>query len=104
MTSGPPPEAVGGFKIVAPLEASVLGRTFRAVRETDQLAVLLKLFERDDAALRARVWLALEALKKVDHPNLARVVEYGESAGLSFYALDVPDCVTLLDFVRRGRP
>lgn len=108
--SGPPPEAVGGFRIVAPLEASVLGRTFRAVRETDQLPVLLKLLERDDAALRARVGTALDALAGLHressavHPNLARVVHHGESAGLHFYALDVPDSVTLLDFVRRGRP
>src|SRR5271168_3167826 len=77
VATGPPPEAVGGFKIVAPLEPSVLGRTFRAIRETDQLPVLLKLFERDDAALRARVWLALEALRQVDHASIARVVAFG---------------------------
>ncbi|HZU95494.1 MAG TPA: serine/threonine-protein kinase, partial [Planctomycetota bacterium] len=101
---GPPPEAVGGFKIVAPLEPSVLGRTFRAIRETDQLPVVLKLFEKDDAALRTRVWTSLEALKGIDHASVARVVAFGESAGLHYYALSVPDCVTLLDFVKRGRP
>src|SRR5436190_3157012 len=98
------PEAVGGFKVVAPLEASVLGRTFRAVRETDGLPVILKLIELDDAALHARIALALEALSKVDHPSLARVVHHGESAGLHFYALAADDGVTLLDFVKRARP
>jgi serine/threonine protein kinase len=104
VSQGPPPEAVGGFKIVAPLEPSVLGRTFRAIRETDQLPVVLKLFEKDDAALRNRVWTSLEALKGIDHASIARVVAFGESAGLHYYALSVPDCVTLLDFVKRGRP
>jgi serine/threonine protein kinase len=104
VATGPLPPLVGSFKIEDPLEPSVLGRTFRAVRAQDGLSVVLKLFERDDPALKARVWLALDALKKIEHPGLAQLVEHGESGGLSYYAVAVPECVTLLDFVRRGRP
>jgi serine/threonine protein kinase len=101
---GPAPEILGPFRVTGALEASVLGRTYRGIRESDRLEVVLKLFERDDAELRARVLFALDVLKKVEHPILARVVDYGESGGHLYYALALPTCVTLLDFVRRGRP
>jgi serine/threonine protein kinase/tetratricopeptide (TPR) repeat protein len=104
VAAGPPPEAVGGFRIVASLEASLLGRAFKAVRDTDELPVCLKLVEREDPALRKRVVSDLNALAAIQHPSLARVVKHGEDGDRTYYALDVPECCTILEFVRRGRP
>jgi serine/threonine protein kinase len=66
--------------------------------------VVLTLIERDDEALRGRVTAALGVLETIDHPNLVQVVGHGTDGDHDYYALGIPDCVTLLDFVRRGRP
>ncbi|MBI3726437.1 protein kinase, partial [bacterium] len=99
----PVPDFVGGFRIFSPLPSSVLGRSYSAAKD-GSATVELRLLERDDASLNERVKLAVNALSRIEHPNLARVVAQGEDQGFTFYALAVPECATLLDLVRRGRP
>ena len=58
----------------------------------------------EDETARARFLREARAAAQIQHPNVARVIHYGEQDGECFYAMELVEGETLEQRVRRGGP
>lgn len=94
---------LGPWAIDAELGRGAMGSVYRAHRAEDPgdvvaLKVLNSELARDDVFV-ARFHREIEALRRLDHPNIVRFLEAGSSDGLSYYAMefvDGRDCEAIL--------
>lgn len=86
--------SIWGYEIVAPLGKGSLGPVWRARRTSDGLMVALKTIPREVASLPGATQLFLRQMRlcaKLDHANIARVVEMGEAGGMLWIATECVD-------------
>ena len=81
--------------------------TYRARDTILNSTVALKVISRklaEDPTARARFLREARAAAQIHHPNVARVIHYGEQDGECFYAMELVHGETLEARVRRGGP
>jgi serine/threonine protein kinase/Tfp pilus assembly protein PilF len=94
-----------GFPVV--LGAGAMAVTYRARDTILNSTVALKVITRklaEDPIARARFLREARAAASIHHPNVARVIHYGEQDGECFYAMELVHGETLESRVRREGP
>jgi len=102
-------ETLGRYRLVAELGEGGMGRVYRAEqREPVRRDVAVKVMRRAAVAAgpqRARFEAEQRALVRLEHPNIARVLDGGHSDdGRPFLVMDLVDGATLLEWVARQQP
>ena len=98
---------VGADGFPVELGAGAMAVTYRARDTILNSAVALKVIDRrmaENPAARARFLREARAAAQIHHPNVARVIHYGEQDGECFYAMELVEGETLEARVRRTGP
>ncbi|MCL1801137.1 MAG: protein kinase, partial [Promicromonosporaceae bacterium] len=97
---------VGGYSIAEPLGAGAMGAVYRAHDDGGQEVALKILHPDQDADPAARELMAqeLQALKRLKHPNIARVLDAELDASLAFLVTELIPGPTLEAEVNQGGP
>lgn len=99
-------ERLGPYEIVGQLGRGGMGVVYKAVhRETgDPAAVkLLSATMAQEEGFRSRFEAEIETLRKLNHPNIVRLLGFGEQDGHLFYAMEVVEGNSLEEELRQGR-
>jgi serine/threonine-protein kinase len=94
-----------GYPVI--LGSGAMAVTYRARDTVLNSAVALKVISRklaEDPTARARFLREARAAAQIQHPNVARVIHYGEQDGECFYAMELVHGETLEERVRRDGP
>ena len=98
---------VGADGLPIELGAGAMAVTYRAWDTILSCVVALKVIDRkvaENSAARSRFLREARAAAQIHHPNVARVLHYGEQDGECFYAMELVDGETLEARVRRDGP
>lgn len=100
-------EVVGGCKIIEPVGAGATGTVYKAVQLSMDRVVALKIlsekYASDKRFIRQFIVEARTA-GKIEHPNVIRVYDVGESEGAFYYTMEYVNGASLAEIVReRGR-
>lgn len=105
-TRGQAPQGIGRWRIVERLGGGGMGNVYRAVpKDTmrDEESVALKLMHEELSAqpeFQERFRREVQVSKSLDHPNIARVEDFGEESGMLYLALEFIDGTTLEDHIK----
>jgi serine/threonine protein kinase/tetratricopeptide (TPR) repeat protein len=94
-----------GFPVI--LGSGAMAVTYRARDTILNSTVALKVISRklsEDPVARARFLREARAAAQIQHPNVARVIHYGEQDGECFYAMELVHGETLEEKVKRDGP
>src|ERR1700751_977578 len=94
-----------GFPVI--LGSGAMAVTYRARDTILNSTVALKVINRklaEDPTARARFLREARAAAQIQHPNVARVIHYGEQDGECFYAMELVHGETLEERVQRDGP
>src|SRR5678815_2055097 len=94
-----------GYPVI--LGSGAMAITYRARDTVLNSAVALKVITRklaEDPTARARFLREARAAAQIQHPNVARVIHYGEQDGECFYAMEIVHGETLEERVQRDGP
>ena len=94
-----------GFPVI--LGSGAMAVTYRARDTVLNSTVALKVISRklaEDSVARARFLREARAAAQIHHPNVARVIHYGEQDGECFYAMELVHGETLEERVRCDGP
>jgi serine/threonine-protein kinase len=93
----------GRYEIVSPLGVGGMGRVYQAfdrvLEEHVALKVLRPEFAREPEMAR-RFLSEIKLARKVSHPNVCRIHEYGEENGLRYISMELVEGVSLKDHLR----
>lgn len=101
-----PGTEVGGYRIVSPLGAGAMGAVYRAV-DGDGNVVAFKVLHAHvaaDADMRARLGREIAALRRVDHPAVAHLLDAEPDASEMFIVTELVDGPTLEAEIADGGP
>ena len=102
-------EQVGRYQVVGGIGKGGMGAVYRAVDASTpgQEELALKVLSRDGGTASVRdlvLWgRELEALSAVGHPNIVRLLDFGEEGGRFFLVMDFVDGPSLDEFCRARR-
>ena len=99
-------EQLGPYRIVRELGRGGMGTVFEGVNlETDEPAAvkLLTPSLAADGGFRDRFEAEIEALRKLNHPNIVRLFGFGDQDGQLFYAMELVEGQSLETDFGRGR-
>jgi eukaryotic-like serine/threonine-protein kinase len=99
-------ERLGPYQIVGKIGRGGMGTVYEGVhRETGEPAAikLLSAGLAEEEDFRIRFAAEIEALRKLNHPNIVRLFGFGEQEGHLFYAMELVDGNSLEEELRRGR-
>lgn len=88
-------KVLGPYRILEPLGAGGMGTVYRAVRDQSldvEDAVAIKVMERrfsQDEDYRARFQREVRIGRRLQHPNLVSLVDYGEQEGLLYLVMEL---------------
>ena len=97
---------LGPYRIVGELGRGGMGTVLEAVdRESGEPAAvkLLSAALAAEEGFRDRFAAEIEALRKLNHPNIVRLFGYGEQDGHLFYAMELVDGNSVEEELSRGR-
>src|SRR5688572_31157463 len=93
----------GRYEIVSPLGQGGMGRVYKAfdrvLEEHVALKVLRPEFAREPDMAR-RFLSEIKLARKVSHPNVCRIHEYGEDHGLRYISMELVEGVSLKEHLR----
>jgi serine/threonine-protein kinase len=95
----------GRYEIRSALGTGGMGRVYRGHDRVldEDVAIKVLRFEVSRAQDMARRFLSeIKLARRVSHPNVCRIHEYGEHAGLRFISMEYIDGLTLKEFLRGG--
>jgi serine/threonine protein kinase len=99
-------EEIGPYKFEGVLGRGGMGTVYRARhRESGELhavKVLAQNFTREEH-FRNRFESEIRALIKLDHPNIVRILSYGQSKGTLFFAMELVEGNSLFQAQKNGR-
>ncbi|MCX8040426.1 MAG: serine/threonine protein kinase [Planctomycetota bacterium] len=89
-----PGQRLGPYRLIAPLGSGGAGSVWRAVAEGEGplatgTAVAIKLLHRIGPEQRRRAAREIAALQSLAHPGIVRLLDWGESAGLHWLAMEL---------------
>ncbi|NMC21090.1 MAG: serine/threonine protein kinase [Thermogutta sp.] len=99
-------QQLGPYRVVRRLGRGGMGVVFEAVHgETGEPAAvkMLSLTLAGESDFRSRFELEIEALRKLRHPNIVRLLGFGEQDGVLFYVMELVRGKSLEDELRSGR-
>ncbi len=99
-------ERLGPYKIGKRLGRGGMGAVFEGTdAETGQAAAVkvLNAHLADDAGFRERFEMEIETLKKLQHPNIVRMLGYGEHDGYLFYVMELIKGRSVEEELQAGR-
>lgn len=85
-------EQLGPYKIGKRLGRGGMGAVFEGVNVDTGQAAAIKILNphlNDDQGFRERFEMEIETLKKLKHPNIVRMLGYGEQDGHLYYAMEL---------------
>lgn len=103
----PVPERLGDFRILDRLGAGGMGVVYRAVQESLQREVALKLIRPERLYFpgsRALFKREVKAVAHMQHPGIVRIHLVGEEDGVPFYAMELVQGRTLASALAACRP
>jgi serine/threonine protein kinase len=101
------PQKLGPYRIVRKLGEGGMGAVYEAVDDPKSLRAAVKVLPEALAkkqGFRARFDIEIEALRKLEHPNIVRILGFGEQDGTLFYAMELvagKDLESVLEYERR---
>ncbi|GIW91997.1 MAG: serine/threonine protein kinase [Pirellulaceae bacterium] len=101
-----PLEKLGPYRVVRLLGRGGMGAVYEGIHEESQQRVALKTLAAayvEDEAFRARFVAEIEALKTLRHPNIVRLIGFGEQDGTLFFAMELVEGASLHQLLRSGR-
>ena len=101
-----PPQQIGPYIIVKILGRGGMGTVYHGRHETTGDEVALKLLAAnyaDDDHFRTRFASEVETLLKLDHPNIVRLISYGQEEGQLFFAMELVNGQSFHDIQKAGR-
>ncbi len=101
------PTELGAYQIVSVIGQGGMGMVYRAVHVKLKRTVALKVLSsrcQPTAAQVARFEREMEAVGKLDHPNIIRASDAGERDGVHFLVTEYVDGIDLAEIVRRLGP
>ncbi len=99
-------ERLGPYRIVGKLGRGGMGTVYKAVHDETGDSAAVKLLASglaQEEDFRIRFEAEIEALRKLNHPNIVRLFGFGEQDGHLFYAMELVDGSSLEEELRRGR-
>ncbi|HOA52665.1 MAG TPA: serine/threonine-protein kinase [Thermogutta sp.] len=100
------PQQLGPYRIVRRLGRGGMGTVYEAVHVvTNEPAAVKTLSESliEEPDFRARFELEIETLRKLNHPNIVRLIGFGEEQGILFYVMELVHGPSLDQELRAGR-
>jgi serine/threonine-protein kinase len=100
-------ESLGPYQITGKLGRGGMGTVYHGIhRETGEKAAikLLSPTLAEEEGFRVRFEAEIETLRKLNHPNIVRLIGFGQQDGQLFYAMEVVEGNSLEEELRRGRP
>ncbi len=97
---------LGPYRLESKLGSGGMGSVFRAVHAKTGQQVAVKLIAEqvaDSERFRRRFLVEVETLKKLHHPNIVRLIGYGEEQGRLFYSMDVVDGPSLQQYLKKNK-
>jgi len=101
-----PPEYLGPYRIGDVLGRGGMGTVYRAqhARSGEDVAVkLIATQVSDEMRFRRRFHSEIETLKRLKHPNIVRLIGYGEEQGMLFYSMEFVSGESLQSIIRREK-
>jgi eukaryotic-like serine/threonine-protein kinase len=101
-----PLEQLGPYRVTRLLGRGGMGAVYEGVHvETGERAAvkILSIGHADDAPFRARFVSEIESLKLLQHPNIVRLIGYGEQDGMLFYSMELVAGKNLHEELQTGR-
>ncbi|MCO8122377.1 protein kinase [Stieleria sp. TO1_6] len=101
-----PPEFLGPYRIGQTIGRGGMGTVFKATHEKTGQQVAVKLIATqmsDEMRFRRRFHAEIETLKMLKHPNIVRLIGYGEEQGMLFYSMEYVAGDTLQEIIRREK-
>ncbi len=99
-------EQIGPYKFEGVLGRGGMGTVYRARHqdsgELHAVKVLAQNFTREDH-FRQRFESEIRALIKLDHPNIVRILSYGQEKGTLFFAMELVEGNSLFQAQKKGR-
>lgn len=99
-------EQLGPYRIVRLLGRGGMGSVYEGAHQESGERVALKILApayADDEAFRGRFAAEIEALKLLRHPNIVRLIGFGEQDGTLFYAMELVEGQSLQEQIRGGK-
>jgi eukaryotic-like serine/threonine-protein kinase len=100
-----PLEQLGPYRILRLLGRGGMGAVYEGVHTETGASTAIKILSMalaDDEAFRGRFVSEIEALKQLQHPNIVRLIGYGEQDGLLFFSMELVEGENLHDVLSRG--
>lgn len=100
------PEFLGPYRIGDTLGKGGMGSVYHGVHEKSGDEVAVKLIATqvsDEMKFRRRFHSEIETLKRLKHPNIVRLIGYGEEQGMLFYSMEYVPGETLQELIRREK-
>lgn len=98
---------VSHFKLLDVLGEGGMGKVYKAIDKQDGKIVAVKILNPHllkDEENRKRLASEGRLLSSINHPNIVRVLEFGESAEHSFVAMEFLSGGTLQDYIEKNYP
>ncbi|WP_145286366.1 serine/threonine-protein kinase [Rosistilla oblonga] len=96
-------EHLGPYKVLDKLGQGGMGAVYRGEHTKSQERVAIKVIApqiADQPRFRRRFATEIETLKKLNHPNIVRLIGYGEEEGHLFYSMELVDGPSLQQQIR----
>lgn len=98
---------LGAYRITGVLGSGGMADVYRARHEETGDDVALKLLPREyavDAKHLARFKREIDGASKLDHPNLCRILDWGEDDGIYYYCMELIEATILEEYLRIKSP
>ncbi len=102
-----PGTRIGGYRIVELIGRGGMGRVYRATQISLGRPVALKILDGRlalDPVFRRRFERESEALTKLEHPNIVRIIDRGSEDGVCFFVMELVEGRNLREWMSDRRP
>lgn len=100
------PTHFGPFEVVSRLGRGGMGTVYRGIHVNTRLPVAIKMLAEplaDDENFRQRFNKEIEALRQLRHPNIVRLLGYGQEGDSYYYVMELVEGHSLEEELRKGR-
>lgn len=99
------PDQIGPFEIIARLGSGGMGVVFLGTKGVERYAIkVVRSSYLDSPDLKSRFQREIETLRKLDSPNIARLVESGTEPDIAWHAVEFINGPNLREFVETNGP